>query len=207
MHSVWLKSFLIAVLLTPLSLLAKNYDEGIEYSKLDKPQATQSAGKVEVTEFFWYGCPHCFQFEPALNKWLKDKPDNVRFVRIPAPLNPSWLPHTKTYYALELMGKGEQYHHALFSAMHVEKKKLYTQSAITDFLVEQGVDRKAFEAAVNSFAVEMNARKAMQMVKDYALTGVPAIAVNGKYTTSASQAGSYTGMIDIVNHLVKQESK
>jgi thiol:disulfide interchange protein DsbA len=105
------------------------------------------------------------------------------------------------------MGKGEQYHHALFSAMHVEKKKLYTQSAITDFLVEQGVDRKAFEDAVNSFAVEMNARKAMQMVKDYALTGVPAIAVNGKYTTSASQAGSYTGMIDIVNHLVKQESK
>ncbi|MDH5485287.1 MAG: thiol:disulfide interchange protein DsbA/DsbL [Gammaproteobacteria bacterium] len=207
MRSVWLKRFFMVVMLAPLSLMAKNYDEGIEYTKLDKPQATQSADKVEVTEFFWYGCPHCFQFEPTLGDWLARKPDNVRFVRIPLPLNPSWLPHTKTYYALELMGKGEQYHHALFKAMHVDKIKLYTQSALTDFLVKQGVDKKAFEDAVGSFAVEMRARQAMQMVKAYGLNGVPAMAVNGKYTTSASQAGSYKGMIDIVNHLVKQETK
>lgn len=207
MSSVWIKRLIIVLLFTPLSLLAKEYDEGIEYTKLDKPQPTQIADKVEVLEFFWYGCPHCFKFEPTLNKWLANKPDNVRFIRIPAPLNPSWMPHTKTYYALEIMGLGEKYHEALFKAIHLERQKLFTQDTITDFLVKQGVDKKAFEDALSSFAVEMQARKAMQLVKSYGLNGVPAIAVNGKYTTSASQSGSYDGMIGVMNQLVAKESK
>jgi len=198
---------LILLLASAATAVAKDYDEGIDYNKLAKQQTTDSGNKIEVLEFFWYGCPHCNQFEPTLSKWLKNKPKNVSFIRIPAPLNPNWMVHTKTYYALELMGKGEDFHEALFKAMHEQKMRLNTKEAIADFLATKGVDKKAFEGSFDSFAVEMRARKAMQLSRDYKLNGVPLLAVNGKYTISATQAGGYNQMIDITNHLIKKEIK
>ncbi|MDH5473543.1 MAG: thiol:disulfide interchange protein DsbA/DsbL, partial [Gammaproteobacteria bacterium] len=123
------------------------------------------------------------------------------------PLNPNWMVHTKTYYALELMGKGEAFHEDLFKAMHVQKLRLTTLAEIVDFLGTKGVDKKAFEDTFNSFGVEMRARKAMQLSRDYKLNGVPMLAVNGKYTISATQAGGYKKMIDITNHLIGKETK
>ncbi|MCW9014890.1 MAG: thiol:disulfide interchange protein DsbA/DsbL [Gammaproteobacteria bacterium] len=207
MNLVWIKRMAFLLLVLPLTALAKEYSEDKHYSTLFTPQATQSADKIEVLEFFWYGCPHCYRFEPALSRWVKNKPANVHFERVPAPLNPKWMPHTKTYYALELMGKGEQYHEPLFEALHVKKQRLFTMDEITDFLVKQGVDKKAFSDAVNSFAVEMRARRAMQIGKAYKLNGVPALAINGKYTVSASQAGSYDEMINITSYLISKEAK
>lgn len=198
---------LILILASASSVVAKDYDEGIDYNKLSKQQTTDSGNKIEVLEFFWYGCPHCYQFEPTLSKWLKNKPDNVSFIRIPAPLNPNWMVHTKAYYTLELMGQGEKFHEDIFKAMHEKKMRLNTPQAIADFLATRGVDKKAFEDSFDSFAVEMRARKAMQLSRDYKLNGVPLLAVNGKYTVSASQAGGYKQMIDITNHLIKQETK
>jgi len=210
MKSIWLKSILGLLLTLTLpvhALMAANYSEGTQYNKLANSQSTDSGDKIEVVEFFWYGCPHCFRFEPTISKWIKNKPTNVNFIRVPAPVNPSWVPHTKTYYALEMMGKGEQYHEVLFKAMHVEKKKLRDLSSLTKFLVSKGVDEKAFIDAVNSFAVEMRVRKAMQMTKNYKLNGVPMLAVNGKYTISAQQAGGYDGMINVANYLINKEAK
>ncbi|MDH5765830.1 MAG: thiol:disulfide interchange protein DsbA/DsbL [Gammaproteobacteria bacterium] len=198
---------LILLLIVNNNVLAKDYDAGIDYQRLSSDLATESGEKVEVLEFFWYGCPHCYQFEPVLSKWIKSKPANVNFIRIPAPLNPNWMVHTKTYYALELMGKGESFHEAIFNAMHEKKMKLSTPTAIADFLADKGVDKKAFEESFNSFAVEMRARKAMQLSRDYKLNGVPLLAVNGKYTVSAQQAGGYQQMIEITSHLVAKESK
>lgn len=209
MNSASLKHFLWVVMfmLLPLLAVAKQYQEGIHYTELAKPIATQSGDKIEVLEFFWYGCPHCFQFEPVINKWNQSKADNVHFVRVPAPLNPKWMVHTKTYYALELMGKVDKYHEAVFDAMHVKRKKLYTLQSISDYLASQGLDADAFADAYNSFAVEMRARKAMQLGQSYNLSGVPMITVNGKYLVSATQAGSYNEMINITNYLIAREAK
>ena len=198
---------LVLLLAFSSMVVAKDYDEGIEYNKLAKQQTTVSGNKIEVLEFFWYGCPHCYQFEPTLSKWRKSKPDNVSFIRIPAPLNPNWMVHTKAYYALQLMGKGEEFHEDMFKAMHEKKMRLNTLDAIADFLATKGVDNKTFKDSFGSFAVEMRARKAMQLSRNYKLNGVPLLAVNGKYTVSASQAGGYKQMIDITNHLIAKETK
>ncbi|MCW8854271.1 MAG: thiol:disulfide interchange protein DsbA/DsbL [Gammaproteobacteria bacterium] len=200
-------SLFIFILMASSMVAAKDYDEGIDYNKLAKPQTTDSGNKIEVLEFFWYGCPHCYQFEPALSQWLKNKPANVNFIRIPAPLNPNWMVHTKAYYTLELLGEGEKFHEDLFKAIHEKKMRLNTPAAIADFLADKGVDKKAFIDSFDSFAVEMRARKAMQLSRSFKLDGVPLLAVNGKYTVSASQAGGYKQMIDITNHLIKKETK
>jgi len=200
-------SLFIFLLMSSSMVAAKDYDEGIDYNKLAKPQTTDSGNKIEVLEFFWYGCPHCYQFEPTLSQWLKSKPANVNFIRIPAPLNPNWMVHTKAYYTLELLGEGEKFHEDLFKAMHEKKMRLNTPAAIADYLADKGVDKKAFEDSFDSFAVEMRARKAMQLSRSFKLDGVPLLAVNGKYTVSASQAGGYKQMIDITNYLIKKETK
>lgn len=203
----WIKNItgIILVLAWAMTVQAQTYVEGEHYTKLNKAQATQSGNKVEVIEFFWYGCPHCYKFEPTVAKWKKNKPANVHFIRVPAPLNPSWMPHTKAYYALEIMGKGEQYHEALFNAIHVDRKRIFDMDAITNFLVGLGVDENAFNSSINSFAVETRARQAQQLSKNHQLNGVPMMAVNGKYTISAQQAGGYQKMIDITNYLVNKE--
>lgn len=198
---------LILLAFFSVTAFAADYDEGIDYKRLDKVQPTDSGNKIEVLEFFWYGCSHCYTFDPVLSKWLKNKPDNVNFIRIPAPLNPNWMVHTKAYYTLELMGKGETFHEDLFNAIHKEKQRLMTPKAIAEFLADKGIDKKAFEDNFNSFAVEMRARKAMQLSRGYKLNGVPMLAVNGKYTISAQQAGGYQQMINVANHLIKKESE
>ena len=207
MKTVWLKRILWACVLLPSLVMAKEYKEGVHYTRLAQDIQTMSGDKIEVLEFFWYGCPHCYQFEPTISKWKKNKPDNVHFMRMPSPLNPRWMVHTKTYYTLELMGKLEQMHAAIFEAMHMKRMKLFTQSAITDFLVSKGIDKKLFTDTFNSFAVEMRARKALQVGQSYRLNGVPMLAVNGKYIVSAEKAGSFQEMVNITNYLIRKEAK
>jgi len=200
-------SLLGLMLLLPVLAQAQNYKEGESYSKLAKPVATQSGDKIEVLEFFWYGCPHCFSFEPTLQKWKKTLPANVKFVRMPAPLNPRWMAHTKTFYTLQIMGEGDKYHNDIFEAMHVKKMKLFSRDSIANYLETLGVDKKTFLSTFDSFAVEMRAKQAMQLGQQYKVNGVPMLSVNGKYTISGSQAGSYQGMVNVANYLIKLESK
>lgn len=200
-------SLLTLIFLLSTSLQAENYSEGKSYTKLSEAIATQTGDKIEILEFFWYGCPHCSSFEPTLKKWKKDKPANVTFTRVPAPLNPRWMVHTKMFYALQIMGEGEKHHEAIFAAMHVKKQKLSSKSAIADFLATRGVNKETFLATLDSFAVEMRAKQAMQLGQQYKVNGVPLLTVNGKYTVSGSQAGSYAGMVKVTNHLIKQEVK
>lgn len=200
-------SLLALMFLIPALSQAENFTEGKSYSKLSETVATQTGDNIEILEFFWYGCPHCFSFEPTLKKWKKSKPANVTFTRVPAPLNPRWMPHTKTFYALQIMGEAEKHHEAIFAAMHIKKQKLNSKSAIADFLATQGVNKETFLATFDSFAVEMRAKQAMQLGQQYKVNGVPLLTVNGKYTVSGSQAGSYVGMVNVTNHLIKLESK
>ena len=186
---------------------AETFSEGEKYSKLKQTIPTQTGDKIEVLEFFWYGCPHCYSFEATLTKWKKTLPENVKFIRVPAPLNPRWMVHTKTFYALEIMGEGDKHHEALFKAIHVSKKKLFNKSSIADFLASQGVNKDDFLSNLDSFAVQMRARNAQKLGKQYQTNGVPMLAVNGTYSITGKQGGSYVGMTKVADHLIGLENK
>ena len=184
---------------------AEDYKEGTHYLSVAQ-QSTDSSDKIEVLEFYWYGCPHCNVFDPILEKWLESKPDNVDFKRVPAVFRPEWKVHARTYYALTVLDAVEKYHSKIFAEIHKNKKRLDTLDAITDFLVAQGINRDEFIGAYNSFAVDNMVRKAIKQLKGYKIEGVPAMAVNGKYVVTGKNAGSYENMIRIVDYLVKKEA-
>jgi thiol:disulfide interchange protein DsbA len=188
------------------ALLAEDYKEGTHYQALT-PQATDSGDKIEVLEFFWYGCPHCYSFEPYLRSWKKSKPANVVFKRVPAMFRPEWEVQARAYYALSNMNVVEDIHVKIFDAMHKDKKRLNTLAEITDFVVKNGVDKQRFNNEYNSFVVDGMVRKAKKKQKAYKIQGVPAIAVNGKYTTGGSMAGSYDNLIKVMDYLIQKESK
>ncbi|ODB84745.1 disulfide bond formation protein DsbA [Candidatus Thiodiazotropha endoloripes] len=196
---------LLFLIVTSQTLYAAEWGEG--YDPVDPPVATSVAdGKVEVLEFFWYGCPHCYHMEPDLESWLKAKPENVEFVRVPAPLNSRWTAHAQFFYTAEILGLTEKLHTPLFAAIHDKKRKIYDKNALIDFAVEQGVDKEKFTEAWNSFGVYVKVQNAKKLGQRYQLDGVPAIAVNGKYLTSGSRAGSYSKMFEIVSQLVAGEN-
>ncbi|MCU7845173.1 MAG: thiol:disulfide interchange protein DsbA/DsbL [Candidatus Thiodiazotropha sp. (ex Monitilora ramsayi)] len=202
----WIKRLLLPILMFSISSVYAEWGEG--WDPIEPPIATSVPdGKVEVVEFFWYGCPHCFTMEPALNAWLKTKPDNVVFKRVPSPLNASWTVHAQFYYAAEALGVTDQLHEPLFEAMHVKKRKLFDKNSLIDFAVEQGVDRQKFSDAWNSFGVYVKVQQAKKLGQRYGLDGVPAIGIDGKYKTSGSLAGTYSKMFEIVSQLVAKSSK
>ena len=185
---------------------AAGYTEGVEYKALP-PQPTDSGDKIEVLEFFWYGCPHCYTFEPYIKAWKKAKPGNVEFARVPAIFRPDWEVQARTYYALTNMGAIEDLHEKIFAAMHNDKKKLNTKEQLTDFVVQNGVDRKKFEEEYKSFSVDTMVRKAKKKQTAFKIQGVPSIVVNGKYLSSGSMSGSYENLVKILDFLVEKESK
>ncbi|HHJ36232.1 MAG TPA: thiol:disulfide interchange protein DsbA/DsbL [Gammaproteobacteria bacterium] len=203
-----MKKLLIFTLLiiSPMVLQAAGFKEGVDY-KVIAAQATDSGDKIEVQEFFWYGCPHCFAFEPTIAAWNKSKPANVEFIRVPAIFRPDWEVQARAYYALKNMGLIEDMHGKIFTAIHKDKNRLNKKQLIVDFLEKNGVDKEKFLAEYSSFSVDGMVRKAKRKLKPYQIQGVPTVAVNGKYITSGSMAGSYERMIKIINYLIEKESK
>ncbi len=197
---------LLFLLVNSALLQAADYSEGKHYKKLSSQQ-TSSGDKVVVEEFFWYGCPHCSTFEPYLKKWAETKPANVQFARVPAIFRPDWEVQARVYYALSNMGKVDDIHVKIFTAIHKNKKRLDKKESLIDFIVENGVDREKFLEQYNSFEVDGLVRKAKKKVKAYQIQGVPSVVVNGKYVTSGSMAGSYDNMINITNYLIAKETK
>jgi thiol:disulfide interchange protein DsbA len=203
-----MKKFLVFLFLIINSafLHAADFNEGTHYQKL-QPQPTDSGEKVEVLEFFWYGCSHCYSFEPFIKSWQKTKPANVEFVRVPAIFRPDWEVQARTYYALSNMGVIEDIHGKIFEAIHKSKNRLNKKELLTDFVEKNGVNRQEFLKEYNSFSVDGMVRKAKKKQQAYKIQGVPSVVVNGKYLTSGSMSGSYDNLIKIINHLVEKESK
>lgn len=196
----------LSLLMSSAMLQAAGYTEGVDYKKVTQVP-TDTGDKVEVLEFFWYGCPHCFTFEPYINAWKKTKPANVEFVRVPAIFRPDWEVQARAYYALSNMGVIEDLHGKIFSAINKDKKRLNNKALITDFVVKNGVNREKFEKEYSSFSVDSMVRKAKKKQTAYKIQGVPSVAVNGKYLTSGSMSGSYDNLIKIMDHLIEKESK
>ncbi len=178
-----------------------------EYVVLDPPRPTDSPGKVEVIEFFWYGCPHCYRFDPYVAAWLKTKPDNVVFKRQPVVFGKRWAPHARAYFAAEVLGVVDKIHQDFFDAMHVKKNPLNTEEELADFFAAHGVDKETFKKAYNSFAVDMKMRQANEIAGSYGIDGVPAIAVNGKYKVTGTTAKNYDNMIKVMQQLAEKELK
>ena len=196
---------LFLVVLLPGSALAKDYQEGKEYVLLSPQQPTSTGDKIEVVELFWYGCPHCYELEPEVQAWLKNKPGDVELVRMPAVLGQRWELLAQAYYTAELLGITDKIHPALFAAIHDKHMKIDDETALQAFFVDQGVSAEDFKKTFNSFAVAVKMNNSRQMTRRYKITGVPTIIVNGKYSTGAKLAGSNQALFEVVDYLVAQE--
>lgn len=187
------------------ALAATSFDEGIEYKRVAEPQRLQPGDDVEVLELFWYGCPHCYQLEPAIERWLESKPEGVSFRRLPAAASTRWIPHAKAYFAAEQLGELDKLHEPLFKALHEERRKVFSDEQLIAFAAEQGIDEEAFREAYQSFPVDMKVRQSAELVRRYQLSGVPAIVVNGAYTTGVTEAGGRDQLFELVDYLVEKE--
>ena len=202
-----LKNIIKTALLSLFVFTSVSFAAGNGYKDLSAIQPTQDPEKVEVIEFFWYGCPHCYQFEPALEEWRANLPANVTFIRQPAVFSAVWAKHAKAYFTAEVLGVVDKVHADFFLDIQVKKQKLTSEEDLAEFFVAHGVDKAAFHDAYNSFIVDTKMRQAKTMGPRYGITGVPAIVVNGKYLVNGKTAGSHGGMIKVMNELIAQESK
>jgi thiol:disulfide interchange protein DsbA len=179
----------------------------VNYEVVTPAQPIQNSAKVEVIEFFWYGCPHCYSLEPSMVEWLKNKPANVEFIRQPAVFSDLWGKHAKAFFTAEALGVGEKVHADFFDAIQNKKQKLVTEDELAKFFADHGVKDEDFRAAYNSFLVDAKMRQAETMGTRYGITGVPALIVNGKYRVTATTAKSQENMLNVTNQLIQKESQ
>lgn len=185
---------------------SSDFKAGEDYTLVTPPLPGDSNGKVQVVELFWYGCPHCFKFDPMVHEWAQEKPDYIEFVRIPAIFNnPRWEIHAKAFYTAEVLGVLDKFHTPFFNAIHIDRKRLDNKDAIRDFFATIGVDNKTFDDTFDSFAVQAKVRRAADLTKKYGIDGVPTMAVNGKYLVDGPKAKTYDNLLRIVNGLAAKE--
>ncbi len=196
---------LVLMLFAPLAFGA--WKEGVNYEKLAAPQPTDNADKIEVRELFWYACPHCYRLEPALHEWLKEKPADVEFVRMPAILGPNWELLARAYYTAEILGVLDKVHEPIFERLHKERKRIRTPEDVRAIFVKQGISANDFDKAFKSFAVVMKTNRSKRVREMYGITGVPTLIINGKYRTNATMAGGNKQMFEVIDYLVEQERK
>src|SRR3989344_4041217 len=164
--------------MTATATAAEPIEAGKQYVELSSPVPVSKPGKIEVVELFWYGCPHCYHFEPTINPWIKKLPDDVHFVRIPAMFGGVWDAHGQLFVTLESMGVEDKVHAAIFDAIQKQGKKLAKPDEMAEFLATQGIDKDEFLKAYNSFGVKSQVEKDKKLAMAYQISGVPTMIVN-----------------------------
>ena len=203
----WVIGIFALALLPGLAFAAPAYKEKIHYERVLPAQPTSTDKKVEVVEVFLYTCPHCNNLEPYVHRWLKKKPAEAEFVRMPAVFRPQQELHARAYYTAEILGVLDKTHAAMFEAIHQQKRHLNTDADIQKVFAEHGVSEKDFNRVFRSFAVEAKIRRAKDMSQRYGIPGVPALVVDGKYRTGARLAGGNANIFRVVDYLVEKEAK
>lgn len=178
---------------------------GKDYKVLNPAQPTSTGSKVEVLEFFFYGCSHCFHLHPKLNEWEKKIPKDVDLQYVPVIFRDNWEPMARTFYALEALGQRKQLHDPLFEAWNVHNTDLSDEAKITEFVAKYGVDRAKFAAAYNSFSMGSKVMRSGQMVQSYGIRGTPTIVVDGKYVITGLQPGDTIRVLDEVIKMARKE--
>lgn len=200
--------FIVTLLLIVPAVLSAGpveYKEDVHYKKVSPERPGGDEGRIQVQGFFMYSCGHCNDLEPHLQEWLKNKPEDVDLVKVPAMFDqPVVILYAKVYYALQLIGADEEIHSKIFHALHVEKKRLRTEEEMDGFLQTNGVDMAKFHDAMKSFSILTSIRKAAVLAEDYEIRGVPALVVDGKYLISGQKGET---MIGALNHLIAEIRK
>lgn len=182
-------------------------EAGVNYTILKPEQPVGAPGKIEVIEFFWYGCIHCYTLEPLVEQWERKLAPDVLFRRVPAIFNERWGRDAALFFAFEAMGVLDKVHRPLFDAIHQQRLRTDDPKALKPWLEKQGIDGKRFDEVVNSFGIQSKVRQAQRMTVAYRIEGTPAMAVHGRYTVSPEQGGSQRGLLNVVDHLVELTRK
>lgn len=176
-----------------------------DYRLVSPPQPTETGNKIEVIEFLYYGCSHCFDAEPYLKQWMSRMPKDVAFRRIPAVFRDEWVPLTKTFYTLEALGELNRLHSDVFEAIHLKHINLNNEQMLLDWMEQHGVNRKKFADAYNSFSINNRAEYAKKLTQAYGIAGTPAFVVDGKYLTAPAFMGStdpHGSVIKVLDELI-----
>jgi thiol:disulfide interchange protein DsbA len=187
-------------------LLATNVYAAPNYSLLIPPQPTHSGKKIEVLEFFFYGCIHCYHLHPYLNKWEKTMPRDVSLDFVPVHFNPSWEPMAYTYYALKAMGQQKRLDDKLYDALNQQRLPLYDMNSIADFVAKNGVNRAKFLKYYQSFSVQNEVQSSGEMTSAYQIEGTPTLVVEGKYVISGLEPPEMIVALNEVINKVRQET-
>ena len=182
------------------------FELGQHYLRLSPTQPTSSSpDDVEVCEVFWYGCPHCYTFDPLLEAWRTAQPEHVSFVRVPAVWNPLLVLHARAFYTAEALGKGAEMHPEFFAEIHERRNMLETEPKLEAFFARFGVEPAAFKAAFDSVGVQLKLQRADELSRRYRIESVPTIIVNGKYTTGGGAVANFEDLLALVDELVAAE--
>lgn len=205
-----IKQILAVLILAPLAFSAfaqpARYVAGTHYVELAAPVPTLNADKIEVVEVFWYGCGHCFRFEPLIENWDANKPADVDFVRFPGMWNDLMKVHAQAFYTAEALGKVKELHSPIFEAINIKGNRLQNERQLSDFFAQYGVSPDDFKNAFNSFGVRTKVNQAEAKMRQYQVRSTPNMIVNGKYLISTGEAvPTQEAMLDVVNFLVDLE--
>jgi thiol:disulfide interchange protein DsbA len=181
--------------------------EGRDFVRLNSPVAVPPGGKIDVIEFFSYGCPHCYSFEPMLEAWIKRLPPDVAFRRVPAAFNAPFEGYAKLFYALEAVGLSEQLHKRVFATIHVQRQRLDKEADLAAFVSSAGGDGAKFVEAYKSFAVATKVRQGKQLSEAYKIDGVPTLGIHGRWFTSGSLAGGHERALQVADQLIGRARK
>jgi thiol:disulfide interchange protein DsbA len=204
-----MKKLLTALMLLISMTVMAEPQNGTDFSNTVQVIPNDNAAKIEVTELFWYGCPHCYAFEPQLSAWVKALPKDVTFKRVPGLPNPSWAPMAKAFYVMESLGLSEKLHTKLFEALHKQKAFLPNdEKATIDWITkESGLDRKKVEAEFNSFSLNTKLNHAAQIFRASGATGVPTLMIDGRFITSVTMAGGNQEALNVANYIIDNVRK
>lgn len=183
---------------------APAYKEGVHYVRLDAPVRTRDSAKIEVTEVFWYGCGHCFRFEPMLHQWQERLGDDVDFQQSPAMWNDTMELHARAFYTAKALNVLDQVHQPLFNALNLEHKRLASESELADFFAANGVERERFLKAYKSFGVISQVKQADARARSFKISGTPELVVDGRYRISTRMAGSQADMLKVADFLIEK---
>ena len=198
-HAPYLVKFIFCfLLLTTISFASPKY---VQISNQKQTEYDQ----IVIYEFFWYGCPHCFNLEPTMDQIEADLGKDTILVKVPVSLRDTWENHAKAYFALKQMNLDDDLHVKLFEEIHINSQRLDTKDSLSQFVSNQGYNAKKFEELFDSFGTEIRMNKASRLAREYQINSVPTLVINGKYMTSGSYVSSYDELVDVVNLLVEKE--
>ena len=197
-----LAAALLLVAALPAAAQTTTPEEGRDYLRLKNPVPVETGKKIEVIEFFSYGCPHCGEFEPILQNWLKTLPADVAFRRVPVSFQDKWVPLGKEYYTLDALGEESRLSPEMFKEIHGKGAPMWNEKTFFDWAAAHGIDRKKVEDMYNSFAMSGKMNRSLQTAKAYNIQSVPTIIIDGKFIVSTEKVGSHAAMIPVMDALI-----